>query len=128
MAAVIVGIELRNATLLNLPAATIEREVEARLARCGRGPDGITETPILSNGHGELIYRNSVGDPIAVLGFCLDRIEDYCVAKRARRFGIATLLADRARLRHGARIITGPFTSDGFAFAQAWTDAQMVTH
>lgn len=111
------------ARLLDLSIPIIEAEVAARLERCGPGRPGFTDT-LLSNGHGEVVYRTEGGEPIAALGYCLNVIEDYCVAQKARRLGVARLLADHVRRVHGCNTIAGPFTRDGLAFARSWMNTK----
>ena len=117
---------MHNATMLHVSPKIVERETLLRLERVGTGPCGMTSTAILSNGHGEIIYRSANGNPLGVLGFCLDKIEDFCVAKQARRYGIASMMADYAKNTYGAKYMVGPFTPDGLAFARAWTDRQRI--
>ncbi len=109
---------LDSQPLLTVPRSLLEYEVGRRLAAHPRGRLGIASGPVTGDGEHEIVLRDELGIPIAVMGFTGSVITDYAVMACMRRLGIATRLYQHLAAA-GIRDIRGPFTNAGYCFARA---------
>jgi GNAT superfamily N-acetyltransferase len=101
---------------ITVTRAILEAEVDKRLAR--HPPltiGGICHGEPTGDGEKEIVYHDKFGRPVGVMGYTGNYVTDFCVARRFRRFGIATRMLNYLRSR-GVQHVRGPFTEDGEAF------------